>query len=208
MANNLVITIGRQFGSCGREVAKKVAGKLGITFYDKELIGIAAKESGLSEALFEGIEEKATSSLLYSLVMGIQSSNGAYYRYGDNLNADGLFRIQAQVIRNLAEKSPCVIVGRCADDVLREEEKLINVFVHADTQWRVKQVMERYNLKERDAEKLLLKTDKRRASFYNFYTNQVWGNADNYHLSLDTSKISIDQAAELIVNYAKMAYEG
>ncbi len=208
MAGNTIITIARQFGSGGREVAKKVAEKMGIAFYDKELIGLAAKESGLSEAMFDGIEEKATSSLLYSLVMGIQSSNGAYYRYGDTLNADGLFRIQSQVIRNLAEKGSCVIVGRCSDDVLREHPRLVNVFVHADAPWRVKRIMEVYNLKERDAENMMNKTDKRRASFYNFYTSRVWGNVGNYHLSIDTSKITLDQAADLIVDYAKMAYEG
>ncbi|MBE5040351.1 cytidylate kinase-like family protein [Ructibacterium gallinarum] len=205
MSQNKIITIARQFGSGGRDVAKKVSELMGTAFYDKELIAIAAKESGLSETLFDGIEEKPTNSLLYSLVMGIQSGRGTYYRYGDVLNSDGIFRIQSQVIRNLAEEHSCVIVGRCSDYILREQKRLVNVFVHADLEWRVRRVMELYQMKEKEAENLITKTDKRRSSFYNFYTNKVWGNADNYHISLDTSKISIDQTAELIVSYANMA---
>ena len=205
MSQNKIITIARQFGSGGRDVAKKVSERLGVAFYDKELIALAAKESGLSETLFDGLEEKPTNSLLYSLVMGIQSGRGTYYRYGDVLNSDGIFRIQSQVIRNLAEEHSCVIVGRCSDYILREQSRLVNVFVHADFEWRVRRVMEMYQLKEKEAENMITKTDKRRSSFYNFYTNKVWGNVDNYHISLDTSKISIDQAAELIVSYANMA---
>lgn len=203
---NTIITIGRQFGSGGREIAKKVSEKMGIQFYDKELIALAAKESGLSESLFDGIEEKPTNSLLYSLVMGIQSGRGTYYRYGDVLNSDNVFRIQSQVIRNLADESSCVIVGRCSDYVLREQPRLINVFVHADMEWRVKRVMEIYQLKEKEAENMITKTDKRRNSFYNFYTNKVWGNVNNYHLSVDTAKIGLEHAAELIVSFCNMAF--
>lgn len=179
---------------------------MGIDFYDKELIAIAAKESGLSETLFEGIEEKPTNSLLYSLVMGIQSGRGTYYRYGDVLNSDGIFRIQSQVIRNLAEEKSCVIVGRCSDYILREQEKLVNVFIHADDEWRIKRVMDLYDMKEKEAENTITKTDKRRSSFYNFYTNKVWGNVNNYQISIDTSKVTLDQAAELIVSYSNMAF--
>ncbi len=204
MAENMIITIGRQFGSGGREVAKKVAEKLGIGFYDKELIALAAKESGLSEELFEGIEDMSSNSLLYSLVMGIQSGNGTYYRYGDVFNSDGLFRVQSQVIRNLAEKGPCVIVGRCADYILREQPKLMNVFVHAGSEWRSKRICELHSVEPKEAAALIKKTDKRRGSFYNFYTNQTWGNVNNYHLSVDTSKIGVEGAAQLIVECADL----
>lgn len=204
MAEHLIVTIARQFGSDGRAVGKKVADLLGISFYDKELIAIAAKESGLSENLFEGIDEKPTNSLLYSLVMGIQSGRGTYYRYGDVLNSDGIFRIQSQVIQEIAEKESCVIVGRCSDYILREEKKLINVFLHAPEEKRIERIMEIYNIKEREAENMMRKTDKRRGGFYNFYTNQVWGQVDNYDIALDTSKIGLEHAAEMIVDYAKM----
>ena len=199
-----VITIARQFGSGGRDVAKLLSEKMGIHFYDRELIALAAKESGLSESLFEGIEEKPTNSLLYSLVMGIQSGRGTYYRYGDVLNSDSVFRIQSQVIRDLASKGPCVIVGRCSDYILREQPNLINVFIHADKDWRVQRIMQRHQLKEKEAENLITKTDKRRSSFYNFYTNKVWGNVNNYHLAIDTSKVGLEHAADLIINFSEM----
>ena len=204
MAENLIITIGRQFGSGGREVAKKVAEMLDINFYDKELIALAAKESGLSEELFEGIEDMSSNSLLYSLVMGIQSGNGSYYRYGDVFNSDGLFRVQSQVIRELAEKGPCVVVGRCADYILREQPKLLNVFIHAEPECRIKRICELHNINEKDAAATMKKTDKRRGSFYNFYTSQTWGNVNNYHLAVNTSKLGIEGAAQLIVDATKI----
>lgn len=202
-----IITIARQFGSGGHEVAEKTAKLLGIPFYDKELIALAAKESGLSESLFDGIEEKPTASLLFSLVMGLQAGQTTQYHYGDFLNTDAIFRIQSQVIRSLADKGSCVIVGRCSDYVLREEPNLINVFVHADIDQRTQRIMELYHLKEKEALDVIIKNDKHRSSFYNFYANKVWGSVDNYHLSLNTSKITHDHAAELIVSYVKMAQE-
>ncbi len=204
MAEKMVITVGRQFGSGGREVARKVAEMLGISFYDKELIALAAKESGLSEELFEGIEDMSSNSLLYSLVMGIQSGNGSYYRYGDVFNSDGLFRVQSQVIRGLAEKGSCVVVGRCADYILREQPNLMNVFVHAEQDCRIKRVAELHNLSEKEAAATIKKTDKRRGSFYNFYTSQTWGNVNNYHLAVNTSKLGIEGAAQLIVDATKI----
>ena len=207
MKQNKIITIARQFGSGGKNVAKMVAEQLGIPFYDKDLIALAAKESGLSAALFEGIEEKPTNSLLYSLVMGIQSGRGAMYQYGDALNTDGVFRIQSQVIRDVADKGSCVIVGRCSDYILREQENLVNVFVHADEDWRIKRVMELYDLSEKEARNTVTKTDSRRSSFYNFYTNKVWGDLKNYNLTIDSSQVGIERAADIIVSYAKMAFD-
>ena len=197
MKQNKIITIARQFGSGGKNVAKMVAEQLGIPFYDKDLIALAAKESGLSATLFEGIEEKPTNSLLYSLVMGIQSGRGAMYQYGDALNTDGVFRIQSQVIRDVADKGSCVIVGRCSDYILREQENLVNVFVHADEDWRI----------EKEARNTVTKTDSRRSSFYNFYTNKVWGDLKNYNLTIDSSQVGIERAADIIVSYAKMVFD-
>ena len=201
---NSVITIARQFGSGGRDVAKKVSELMNIPFYDKDLIALAAKESGLSEELFEGIDEKPTNSLLYSLVMGLQTKDSPYFRYGDMFNSDSIFRIQSKVIRNIADKGPCVLVGRCYDYILREYDNTINVFIHADEDQRVHRIMEKYGLKEMTALDVITKNDKRRSSFYNFYTNKAWSNAENYHLSIDTTKIGAEKAAELIVRYAEM----
>lgn len=203
MGQKIILTVARQFGSGGHDVAKKVSELLDIPFYDKELIGIAAKESGLSENLFDGLEEKPTTSLLYSLVMGMQAGGAAYWRYGDMTSADNVFRIQSQVIRSVAEKDSCVVVGRCADYILRKEENTINVFIHADIDYRTKRIMEKYDMKEKAALDYINKTDKRRASFYNFYTNKIWGSVDNYDLSVATDKIGIDNAAQLIVDYIK-----
>lgn len=200
-----IITVARQFGSGGHEVAEKTAKLLKIPFYDKELISLAAKESGLSETLFEDIEEKPTTSLLFSLVMGLQTGQATQYHYGDFINTDAIFRIQSQVIRTLAERDSCVIVGRCSDYVLREETNLINVFVHADIEQRTQRIMELYNLKEKEALDVILKNDSHRSSFYNFYANKVWGSVDNYHLSVNTSKITLDEAADIIASYVKMA---
>ncbi len=203
MAEKYVITFARQFGSGGHEVAKTTAEILGIPFYDKELIAIAAKESGLSEHLFDGLDEKPTNSFLYSLVMGVQSGASTYCRYGDVTGSDNIFRIQAQVIRQIADKEPCVIVGRCADYILQEYENLVSVFVHANIEQRIERIMKRYDLKEKNAEDYINKTDKRRNSFYNFYTNRVWGSVDNYNLAIDTAQIGIKNAAEIIAEYVK-----
>ena len=199
-----IITFAREFGSGGHEVAKKVSEICDFSFYDKELIALAAKESGLSENLFDGLDEKPTNSLLYSLVMGLQSGNSSYCRYGDITGADSVFRIQSQVIRELVAKGSCVIVGRCADYVLREQPRLINVFVHADLDFRIERIMKKFDMKEKVAQDYIVKTDKKRSSFYNFYTNKMWGSVDNYDISIDTSKIGTDNAAKLIADYVNM----
>ena len=117
--------------------------------------------------------------------------------------SDNIFRIQAQVIRQIADKEPCVIVGRCADYILQEYENLVSVFVHANIEQRIERIMKRYDLKEKNAEDYINKTDKRRNSFYNFYTNRVWGSVDNYNLAIDTAQIGIKNAAEIIAEYVK-----
>ena len=203
MSDKIILTFARQFGSGGHEVAEKVAKLLNIGFYDKELIAIAAKESGLSEHLFDGLEEKPTNSLLYSLVMGLQSGSSTYCRYGDVTGSDNIFRIQSQVIRSIAEKESCVIVGRCSDYVLRNEENRVSVFVRAGIDFRTERIMKSCDMKEKSALDYILKTDKRRSSFYNFYTNRIWGSVDNYDISVNTERVDTDGAAQVIVDYVK-----
>ncbi|MCI5891938.1 MAG: cytidylate kinase-like family protein [Clostridiales bacterium] len=203
---NCVITVGRQFGSGGRKIAKKVADLLGIEFYDKSLIALAAKESGLSENLFDGIDEKPTNSLLYSLVMGLQSDRGNFYRYGDILNSDSIFRIQSQVIQDLVKDKSCVIVGRCSDYVLRENKNVVNVFIHADQEFKLERVMRIYKQTEKEALDTMRKTDKKRSNYYNFYTNQEWGNVTNYHIALNSAFLGIDDTAKIICDYIKMKF--
>ncbi len=196
-----IITIGRQLGSNGKLIGKALAEQLGINFYDKALIARAAKESGLSENLFAGIEEKATHSLLYSLVMGVQSTKGLYYQYNDMLNGENIFKLQADVIKSAASEGPCIIVGRCADYILRDNPHLIRIFLCADNQSRIKTLMQRDNMSEKEATSAINKADKRRANFYNFYTNKTWGNVNNYDLCLNTSLLSNDECVKILADY-------
>ncbi len=199
-----IITLGRQLGSNGRVIGKALAEKLGYKFYDKDLIARVAKENGLSENLFRDMDEKPTSSLLYSLVMGVQSSKGLYYHYNDMLNGDNLFRIQADLIKKIAEEGPCIIVGRCADYILRDNPKLIKLFLYADAESRVKTVMERNGVDEKEAKSAVNKADKRRSNYYNFYTNSEWGCVNNYHLCIDTTAMDQDKCVDYIYDYIKL----
>ncbi|MDN5333785.1 MAG: hypothetical protein PWP59_1047 [Sphaerochaeta sp.] len=204
MSTNTVFTIGRQFGSGGRQVGKNLAEKLGIPFYDKELIAISAQDSGLSEALFSNADEKATSSIFYSLVMGnYPMASGALGVTEMPLN-DQLFLIQNKTIKRLASEGPCVIVGRCADYILREMKNTINIFIHADLENRVERAIRVYEVEEKKAEDVCLKTDKQRANFYNYYSDRKWGMCRTYDLSLDSGKLGIDGCVEQIIYYEQL----
>ena len=204
MSTNTVFTIGRQFGSGGRQVGKNLAEKLGIPFYDKELIAISAQYSGLSEALFSNADEKATSSIFYSLVMGnYPMASGALGVTEMPLN-DQLFLIQSKTIKRLASEGSCVIVGRCADYILREMENTINVFIHADLESRAERAIRVYEVEEKKAEDVCLKTDKQRANFYNYYSDRKWGMCRTYDLSLDSGKLGIDGCVDQIINYEQL----
>lgn len=203
---NFVITFGRQFGSGGRKIAKKVADTLGIEFFDKNLIAIAAKESGLSENLFDGIDERPTNSLLYSLVMGLQSDRNSIHRYGDILNSDSIFRIQSKIIDDLVKDKSCVVVGRCSDYVLREHKNTVNVFIHAKEEFKLERVMRIYKQKEKEALDTIRRTDKKRRNYYNFYTNREWGNVSNYDISLDSSALGIDDSAKIICDFVNLKF--
>jgi cytidylate kinase len=204
MSIQTVFTIGRQFGSGGRQVGKNLAEKLGIPFYDKELVAISARDSGLSEALFTNADEKATSSIFYSLVMGnYPMASGALGVTEMPLN-DQLFLIQSKTIKRLAEEGPCVIVGRCADYILREKENVLNIFIHADLASRVERAINVYEVPEKKAEDVCLKTDKQRANFYNYYSDRKWGMCRTYDLSLDSKKLGIDGCVQQIISFEKL----
>ena len=174
-----IITIGRQYGSGGREIGKKLADQLGIPFYDNELLDIAAKKSGICEELFQTNDEKPTSSLLYSLVMGSYGGDSLPFNHK-------IFLAQFDAIRSIADEGPCVIIGRCGDYALEDYPNLINIFIHADLKLRVKRAIENYGIESGKAEDFVLKTDKKRASYYNFYSSRKWGNLDNYDLTVDS----------------------
>lgn len=200
---NKIITISRQYGSGGREIGEKLANKLGIPFYDNELISRAAKESGFAESVFERAENKATNSLLYSIAMGM-SAYGSQDLGFTNLSLDDrIYLAQSEVIRKVAAEGPCVIVGRCADYILKENPNVVHVFIWADIKYRVERATTMYNMPEKKAEENILKIDKRRANYYNYHANEKWGKAENYHLSIKSDYVGIDNAVEVIKLYVE-----
>ncbi len=203
MSSRTVITIARQYGSGGREIGEMLAQKLGVPYYDKELIALAAKKSGLSEEVFRQADERATSSLLYSLVMGTYGFGGGVAGMNDMPINDKLFLIQADIIRKAAEKGACVIVGRCADYVLRERKDCLKVFIHADRDSRLRRAVEKYGIDPAKVSDFLTKKDKQRANYYNFYTNKKWDSMQNYDLTIDSSVFTSEQAVELIIKAAE-----
>ncbi len=197
-----VITIGRQFGSGGKDIGRILAEKLNVKCYDKELLTIAAKESGLCREIFENHDEKPTSSFLYSLVMDTYSVSGyASAPFLDMPLNHKVFLAQFETIKNLAEKESCIIVGRCADYALTEHPNCINVFIHADLDARVRHIMDTFGLTKEKAADTIRKTDKKRASYYNYYSSKKWGDARSYHLTLDSSQLGYEGCSEMILNY-------
>lgn len=198
---NKIITISRQYGSGGREIGAKLAEKLGIMFYDNELITRAAKESGFSEAAFEHAEMKANNSLLYSIAMGMNAYGNQDIGFTHLSLDDQLYLAQSNVIRKVASESPCVIVGRCADYVLRDLDNVVHIFVWADLENRKQRAINVYQMKPVKAEEEILKIDKRRANYYNYHANEKWGRAENYHLSIKSDYIGIDNSVDCILRF-------
>ncbi len=198
-----VITISRQFGSGGHEVGERLARQLNVPFYDKALIAMAAKQSGLSEEVFAHADEKATSSLLYSMVMGNYSFGARVPGINEMPINDKLFIIQSDIIKKAAAEGPCVVIGRCADYILREHPNCLNVFIHANKETRVRRSIEKKDCEERKAIDFVTKKDKQRANYYNFYSNKRWDDLQNYDISIDTSRFSIDDTVELLLDAAR-----
>ena len=205
MSDNIVITIARQYGSGGREIGEKVAAALGIKHYDENLITLAAREGNLDETVASRADESAANSLLYTLALGSNFFGSAMnFGYKPPLN-DKLFLLQSDVIRRAAEEGSCVIIGRCADYVLRDHPKRLSIFVYGDLPHRKQRVMDRHEgITEAQAIDLINKTDRRRSSYYNFYTGNKWGKYDNYHLAVNSSLLGIDKTAELIADMARL----
>lgn len=199
---NSIITISRQYGSGGREVGRRVAQQLDIPFYDRELIVMVAKESGLSLEYVEETAERGTNSLLYNIAMGGQvpglQMSGQYMPV-----AEKMYIVQTKVIREIAEKGPCVIVGRTADYILKERDDCLNVFIHAELDFRVQRVIAEYGIDEKEAHKTVQKKDKGRAAHYRQYTDQEWGIAQSYHLCLDSGHFGLEETARLICSAAR-----
>jgi cytidylate kinase len=205
---NKIITISRQYGSGGREIGAKLAEKLGIPFYDNEIITRAAKESGFSEQAFENAEKKASNSLLYSIVMGMGAYGNQDIGFTHLSLDDQLYLAQSSVIRKVAEEGPCVIVGRCADYVLRDYTNVIHVFIWADMEFRKKRIISQYGIQANKAEEEIIKTDKRRTNYYNYHADEKWGKAENYHLSIKSDFGGIDHTVDCILRFLECRKEG
>ena len=198
MANNTIITIGRQYGSGGHDIGKQLAEELNVPFYDKALLERAAKDSGLCQEIFENHDEKPTNSFLYSLVMDTYSLGYTTSSFSEMPLNHKIFLAQFDAIKNIAKEGPCVIVGRCADYALADFPNVVNVFLHADLQDRIVRIARRHDLTDAKAKDLITKTDKRRASYYNYYTSKKWGEAAGYDLSLNTATLGIDGTIHMI----------
>lgn len=204
MSKSIAITIARQYGSGGREIGERVAALLGIKHYDEELITMAANEGNIDTAIATKADESAANSLLYTLALGSNFFGSAMsFGYRPPLN-DKLFLLQSDVIRRVAAEGSCVVIGRCADYVLREHPRRLSIFIYGDTAHRKERIMARHaGTSESKALELMSKTDRRRSSYYNFYTGGKWGKFDNYHLAVNSSALGIEGTAELIAEFAR-----
>ena len=204
MKGNLVITIGRQCGSGGKRIGEIVAQKLGVKCYDKELLTLAAKNSGLCEELFETHDEKPTSSFLYSLVMGTYSMGYSNSAYMDMPLNHKIFLAQFDTIKKLAEEESCVIVGRCADYALAEYPSVASVFITGSDEDRIEYLKQLYKVETAKAKDIMVKTDKKRASYYNYYSSKKWGDSRSYDLCINSSSVGINGAVDMILELARV----
>ena len=205
MADRYIITIGRQLGSGGREIGQKLSARLGIAFYDKELIRIASQQSGLKEEFFERVDEQKHFSL-FPGILGLRTSLTDDFFSNYYLSNESLFRIQSDVMRRLAGEGACIIVGRCADYVMKDERNCLNLFISADMSDRIKRIAVSHKLSENKARELIERTDKGRSSYYNYFSGKTWGAAESYHLCINSSVLGIDETVRLICHVAAFRF--
>ena len=201
MVNRYVITIGRQLGSGGREIGQKLSARLGIAFYDKELIRIASQESGLKEEFFERVDEQKHFSL-FPGILGLRTTLTDDFFSNYYLSNESLFRIQSDVMKKLAGEGSCLFVRRCADYVMKEERHCLNLFISADMADRIKRIATSHKISENKARELIERTDKGRSSYYNYFSGKTWGAAESYHLCINSSLLGIDETVKLICSVA------
>lgn len=200
--NNIIINIGRQVGSGGHIIAKQLAADFGCTLYDKELLNLAAKESGFSEKFFEeNDEQRGFIQTLFGMHAPLISDNNFY---NNKFSQDGLFQFQSQAITKAADNGSCVFVGRAADYVLRAYPNVVNIFITANMKDRIKLVCQRLGCDEKDAKKLIIDKESERASYYNYYTGKKWGHSSSYDLCINSSYMGLEKTAKFIGDYIRM----
>lgn len=197
MEKRLIVNVGRQMGSGGRELAQHLATIFNLAFYDKELMYEASKDSGISEDCFEKADEKTQKWFPRFSFLGDSVFGG--------LNNDALFELHHRTVQRLAQERNCVFVGRCTDYILRQDPACFNVFVHAPQAFRVQRLCASLNVSESEAAQIIEKTDKMRASYYNFYTDKEWGKASSYHLCIDTSLLGVEKTARRVAELIREA---
>ena len=200
---NTIITIGRQFGSGGREIGEMVAEHFGIKCYDKELLSRAAKESGFCEEMIQNHDERPTNSFLYNLVMDTYSFGYNSSSFVDMPISHKVFLAQFDTIKKIAKEEPCIIVGRCADYELSDLPNVLNLFIYGDEECKIKRIRERFSdiTSNEKAREMMIKKDKQRQSYYNYYSSKKWGRADSYDLCINSSILGIEGTVKLIIQY-------
>lgn len=198
---NTVITIGRQYGSGGREIGEKLAEYFNIICYDNELLSRAAKESGFCEEMLENHDERPTSSFLYNLVMDTYSFGYNASHFVDMPISHKVFLAQFDTIKKIASEGPCVIVGRCADYALNDMKNCVHIFIYGNEDTKIKRIMKKYDLDAAKAKDTCIKKDRQRQSYYNYYSSKKWGRADSYDLCINSSVLGIDGTVKLIIQY-------
>lgn len=202
----VVFTIARQYGSGGKTVGKMLADKLGIKFYNQEILQMASEDSGIRLELFNQADEKLRNNPLWGNQTRIYNGGLITPDKEGFVSPDNLFNYQAKIIKELAERESCVIVGRCADFVLKDREDVMSVYVHAPMDYCIARGMERNSMDEKEMEKYIHKTDKYRGNFYHYYTGNSWYDARNYDLCLDSSRLGFDKCVDAIMEYAKVRF--
>ncbi|MCK9625535.1 MAG: cytidylate kinase-like family protein [Bacteroidales bacterium] len=202
MEKIFIITIGRQIGSGGLEIAQKLSDKLGVKMYDKELLNIASRESGLRNDLFEKKDEKIENGLkgVLGSLLGIRGyfADGGAISLSSSITEEDLFTVQSAVIKKIASENSSIFIGRCADYILRDYPTILSVFISAEKKFRIARLMDMRGITQAEALKIIDQLDKERAAYYNYYTFKKWGDASSYHLCIDSSKFGIDGAVEMI----------
>ena len=206
MDKKVVITIARQYGSGGRTIGEMLANDMGIHYYDKELIKLASEDSGINERLFVNADEKIKMTKLFKMVKNVYNGQLIPPESDDFVSDNNLFNYQAKVIKQLAEEESCVMIGRCADYVLKDYDNVLSVFIHAPKDYCIEQAAKKVSMPPRELEKYIAKTDKRRAEYYKFYTGREWTDARNYDLCLDSSKLGFERCVEEIQAYIKVRF--
>ena len=203
----VIITIARQYGSGGKTIGQMLANDLGIPFYSREILRLASDDSGIREELFNQADEKLRSNPLFGASKKVYTGGLISPESDDFVSSENLFNYQAKVIKELADKGSCVIVGRCADFVLKDRADVVSVFVHAPADYCMERAMERNDMSRKEMEKFIAKTDKYRGDFYHYYTGNVWNDARNYDLCLNSSKLGFEKCVEEIKAYIKVRFE-